>query len=171
MFCQFLLYSKVTQSHIYICILFLILSCIMFYPERLYIVPHAVYSKTSLMVSYTYDSVSPETVSAGPVLLLFCFPLVHISDALCCLLCPPQSHVFLTHIPLSLPVCLPQSPYMPCTDMPAFQFNFQPGGLLHMVLFRHITLTGRMAYCFHFPVEKTEPRSVFFFFFPRSNSE
>lgn len=49
--------------------------------------------------------------------------------------------------------------YSPCTDMPAsqewFQFNFKLGGLLHMVLFRHITFLVRMTYCFqfHFPVE------------------
>ena len=42
MLCQFLLYSKVIWSHIYILILFLTLSSIMFYPKRLDIVPLAI---------------------------------------------------------------------------------------------------------------------------------
>ena len=40
--CQFLLYSKVTQSFIYLYILFLMLSSIMFYPKKLDIAPCAI---------------------------------------------------------------------------------------------------------------------------------
>ena len=49
MLCQFLLYSKVTQSYIYIYIPFPILSSIIVYPKRLDTVP-VLYSKTSLHI-------------------------------------------------------------------------------------------------------------------------
>lgn len=55
----------------------------------------------------------------------------------------------------------------PCTDLPEsqewFQFNFKVGGLLHRVLFRHVTFLVRMTcyFHFHFSVEKTETRSDF----------
>ena len=42
MFCQFLLYNKVTQLYIYIYILYLTLSSIMFYHKWLDIAPFAI---------------------------------------------------------------------------------------------------------------------------------
>lgn len=94
-------------------------------------------------------------------------PLVHFSDAPCFLLCPLKAMYFsvVFHCPfLSVDHRL-WNLYSPCMDMPAsqewFQVSLQLRDLLHMILFRHVTFLGRMAYCFHFPVEKTEPGSDF----------
>ena len=55
MFSQFLLYSKLTQSYIYIYSFFFILSSIMVYPKRLDIVPWAV-QQDSLLTHSIWSS-------------------------------------------------------------------------------------------------------------------
>lgn len=61
------------------------------------------------------------------------------------------------------------NPYNACMDLPEYQewfpFSLKLGGLLCIILFRHMPFLGRNAYCFHFhfhfPIEKTESGSDF----------